>query len=173
MFFASDNSSGAAPAIMAAVAGANDGYQRSYGADALMQRATAQIREVLDALRKEDGYSFIFDIGTQASVIVAADPAISTRTVSGRSGSTSVMPPTLARPPSRLAEHPATQEVAHLGVGEPMTEQVGRAVSSRCPCWRARRPTRCGCSRAPTSARVSTLSVGVGRRSSAALRVGG
>jgi Skp family chaperone for outer membrane proteins len=28
------------------------------------------------ALRKEDGYSFIFDIGTQASVIVAADSTL-------------------------------------------------------------------------------------------------
>ncbi len=31
MFFASDNTSGAAPEIMAALARANEGYQRSYG----------------------------------------------------------------------------------------------------------------------------------------------
>ena len=42
----------------------------------LVQPMMAQIREVLDALRKEDGYSFIFDIGTQASVIVAADSTL-------------------------------------------------------------------------------------------------
>jgi len=42
----------------------------------LVQPMMAQIREVLDALRKEDGYAFIFDIGTQASVIVAADSTL-------------------------------------------------------------------------------------------------
>lgn len=42
----------------------------------LVQPMMNQIREVLDSLRKEDGYSFIFDIGTQASVIVAADSTL-------------------------------------------------------------------------------------------------
>ena len=36
MRFASDNTSGAAPEIMAAILKANDGYERSYGADAAM-----------------------------------------------------------------------------------------------------------------------------------------
>lgn len=49
MFFASDNTSGAAPEVMAALARANDGYQRSYGADVGMERATALVREVLEA----------------------------------------------------------------------------------------------------------------------------
>lgn len=42
----------------------------------LVQPMMNQIREVLDALRKEDGYTFIFDIGTNASVIVAADSTL-------------------------------------------------------------------------------------------------
>lgn len=42
----------------------------------LVQPMMTQIREVLDALRKEDGYSFIFDVGTNASVIVAADSTL-------------------------------------------------------------------------------------------------
>ncbi len=42
----------------------------------LVQPMMNQIREVLDSLRKEEGYSFIFDIGTNASVIVAADSTL-------------------------------------------------------------------------------------------------
>ena len=44
MYFTSDNASGAAPEIMAALARANDGYARSYGADAIMDRVRDQIR---------------------------------------------------------------------------------------------------------------------------------
>ena len=39
MRFASDNTSGAAPEVMAALVKANEGYERSYGADAAMARA--------------------------------------------------------------------------------------------------------------------------------------
>lgn len=49
MFFTSDNASGAAPEIMAALQAANAGYARSYGADALMDRVRAQVREVFEA----------------------------------------------------------------------------------------------------------------------------
>ena len=42
----------------------------------LVQPMMTQIREVLDTMRKEDGFSFIFDIGTNASVIVAADSTL-------------------------------------------------------------------------------------------------
>lgn len=42
----------------------------------LVQPMMNQIREVLDALRKEEGFSFIFDIGTNASVVVAADSTL-------------------------------------------------------------------------------------------------
>jgi threonine aldolase len=41
MRFASDNTSGAAPEVMAALLKANEGYERSYGADAAMARVTA------------------------------------------------------------------------------------------------------------------------------------
>jgi threonine aldolase len=49
MWFTSDNASGAAPEIMAAVVAANDGYARSYGADDLMAHVTAQMRAVFEA----------------------------------------------------------------------------------------------------------------------------
>ena len=49
MRFASDNTSGAAPEIMAALIRANEGYERSYGADAAMERVTAQVREIFGA----------------------------------------------------------------------------------------------------------------------------
>lgn len=39
----------------------------------LVQPMMNQIREVLDALRKEEGYAFIFDVGASGSPIVAAD----------------------------------------------------------------------------------------------------
>ena len=44
MFFASDNTSGVPAEIMAALARANDGYARSYGADDIMARLTARLR---------------------------------------------------------------------------------------------------------------------------------
>jgi threonine aldolase len=49
MRFASDNTSGAAPEVMAAVLKANEGYERSYGADAAMARVTALVREMFEA----------------------------------------------------------------------------------------------------------------------------
>lgn len=41
----------------------------------LVQPMMVQIRETLEALRKEEGYAFIFDVGASASVVVAADSA--------------------------------------------------------------------------------------------------
>lgn len=49
MHFASDNTSGAAPEILAALVAANEGHVPSYGADPLTQRATARLREVFEA----------------------------------------------------------------------------------------------------------------------------
>jgi threonine aldolase len=49
MRFASDNTSGAAPEVMAALQRANEGYERSYGADAAMGRVTALIRDIFEA----------------------------------------------------------------------------------------------------------------------------
>ncbi|HEY5545887.1 MAG TPA: OmpH family outer membrane protein [Gemmatimonadaceae bacterium] len=39
----------------------------------LIQPMMAQIREVLDAIRNEDSYTFIFDVGNDPGLIVAAD----------------------------------------------------------------------------------------------------
>ncbi|MEI4473651.1 threonine aldolase family protein [Frigidibacter sp. MR17.24] len=49
MFFASDNSSPAAPQVMAALAAANEGYAMPYGRDAIMDRVRARIREIFEA----------------------------------------------------------------------------------------------------------------------------
>lgn len=49
MFFTSDNASGAAPQVMAALQAANAGYACSYGADALMDQVRTQVREVFEA----------------------------------------------------------------------------------------------------------------------------
>ena len=49
MFFASDNTSGAPPEIMAALLKANEGYDRSYGGDRLMAEVTARIRTLFEA----------------------------------------------------------------------------------------------------------------------------
>lgn len=49
MFLASDNTSGAAPEVIAALLRANDGYARGYGADAIMDRVRAQVRAIFEA----------------------------------------------------------------------------------------------------------------------------
>lgn len=49
MFFTSDNASGVAPQVMAALAKANEGYEKSYGTDAIMDRVRAQIRAIFEA----------------------------------------------------------------------------------------------------------------------------
>lgn len=53
MRFASDNTSGAAPEIMAAIVKANEGYERSYGADAAMARVTELVRDLFEAPEAE------------------------------------------------------------------------------------------------------------------------
>ncbi len=49
MFFASDNASGVPPQVLAALARANDGYTKSYGADTIMDGVRARIREIFEA----------------------------------------------------------------------------------------------------------------------------
>lgn len=49
MFFASDNTSGAHPNVMAAIAAANDGYAMPYGNDAIMDEVREQIRTIFEA----------------------------------------------------------------------------------------------------------------------------
>ncbi len=66
MWFTSDNASGAAPEVMAAVTRANDGYARSYGADALMDRARDLVREVFEA---PDAAVYLVSTGTVANAL--------------------------------------------------------------------------------------------------------
>ena len=69
MFFASDNGSGAAPEIMAAVQRANEGYARSYGADALMDLVRDRIRDVFQA---PEAAVYLVATGTAANALSMA-----------------------------------------------------------------------------------------------------
>ncbi|MGR3465805.1 threonine aldolase family protein [Limimaricola sp.] len=53
MQFASDNAGPAHPSVIEAVARANDGYQRAYGAEAAMERVQGRIREIFEAPEAE------------------------------------------------------------------------------------------------------------------------
>ena len=66
MWFTSDNASGAAPEVMAALARANDGYDRSYGADAIMDRVRAQLRDLFDA---PEAAVYLVSTGTAANAL--------------------------------------------------------------------------------------------------------
>ena len=66
MFFTSDNASGAAPEIMAAIATANDGFARSYGADHLMTAVQSQIRQIFQA---PDAAVYLVATGTAANAL--------------------------------------------------------------------------------------------------------
>ncbi len=63
--FASDNSAGAHPAVLEALAAANQGYAEPYGADALSRRAADRIRAALDA----DAEVYFTWGGTAANVL--------------------------------------------------------------------------------------------------------
>ena len=69
MRFASDNSSGAAPEVMAALLRANDGFERSYGADAAMGRVTALVREAFEA---PEAAVYLVATGTAANALALA-----------------------------------------------------------------------------------------------------
>ena len=69
MFFASDNGSGVAPDIMAAILRANDGYARSYGADPIMDRVRSQIRSLFDA---PEAAVYLVATGTAANALAIA-----------------------------------------------------------------------------------------------------
>lgn len=69
MFFASDNTSAAAPEIMAALARANEGYARGYGADALMERVRDKVRAVLEA---PEAAVYLVATGTAANALALA-----------------------------------------------------------------------------------------------------
>ena len=69
MHFASDNSSGVHPDIMAALARANDGYARSYGADPIMDQVRSQIRQTFDA---PEAAVYLVATGTAANALSIA-----------------------------------------------------------------------------------------------------
>ena len=69
MFFTSDNASGAAPEIMAALTRANTGYARGYGADEIMARVTRQIRDLFDA---PEAAVYLVATGTAANALALA-----------------------------------------------------------------------------------------------------
>lgn len=69
MFFTSDNGSGAAPEIMAALTQANTGFARGYGADEIMTRVTAQIRHLFDA---PEAAVYLVASGTAANALALA-----------------------------------------------------------------------------------------------------
>jgi outer membrane protein len=60
----------------------------------LVQPIMAQVRQVLDSVRVQEGYTFIFDVGTQVGVIVAADKSLDiTEKVIARLKPVSATPP--------------------------------------------------------------------------------
>ncbi|MEY4984684.1 MAG: hypothetical protein RIR62_2950, partial [Pseudomonadota bacterium] len=69
MFFTSDNASGVPPEVMAALHCANEGFQRSYGADDIMARVTARVREVFDA---PEAVVHLVATGTAANALAIA-----------------------------------------------------------------------------------------------------
>jgi threonine aldolase len=69
MFFTSDNASGAAPEIMAAVQRANEGFTRGYGAEAAMARVTARLREVFE---HPEAAIYLVPTGTVANSLALA-----------------------------------------------------------------------------------------------------
>jgi threonine aldolase len=69
MFFTSDNASGAAPEIMAALTRANDGFARSYGADDIMSRVIKRVRHVFE---HPDAAVYLVSTGTAANSLALA-----------------------------------------------------------------------------------------------------
>lgn len=69
MFFKSDNGSGVAPDILAAILRANDGYAGSYGADAIMDRVRAQVRTLFEA---PEAAVYLVATGTAANALSIA-----------------------------------------------------------------------------------------------------
>ncbi len=69
MFFASDNTSAAAPGVMEAVLRANTGYAMGYGNDATMAEVTAQIRRVFEA---PEAVVHLVSTGTAANALALA-----------------------------------------------------------------------------------------------------
>lgn len=69
MNFASDNAGPVHPSVMAALARANEGYARAYGADAIMDRVRARIRELFEA---PEAAVYLVATGTAANSLLLA-----------------------------------------------------------------------------------------------------
>ncbi|WP_102107888.1 threonine aldolase family protein [Oceaniglobus roseus] len=69
MFFASDNAGPAHPSVMQAMVDANSGYMGSYGADPIMERVRAKIREVFEA---PEAAVYLVATGTAANALLLA-----------------------------------------------------------------------------------------------------
>lgn len=69
MHFASDNTSGVAPQIMAAMSAANEGHVPSYGADAVTEAAVARIRALFEA---PEAAVYFVATGTAANALSCA-----------------------------------------------------------------------------------------------------
>lgn len=69
MFFASDNGSPVPAEILAALSRANEGYARGYGADEIMARVTARIRDLFQA---PEAAVYLVPTGTSANALALA-----------------------------------------------------------------------------------------------------
>jgi threonine aldolase len=78
MHFASDNAGPVHPAVMDALAMANDGYAPAYGAEAAMADLTARIRDLFEA---PDAAVFLVPTGTAANALLLATLAEPWQTV--------------------------------------------------------------------------------------------
>ena len=78
MYFASDNSGAALPAVMSAVNDANSGYCASYGDDALMDGVRARIRDLFEA---PEAAVYLVATGTAANSLALATLAQPWQTV--------------------------------------------------------------------------------------------
>ncbi len=67
MFFASDNAGPAHPSVLDALATANEGYRKAYGAEAEMDAVRAQIREIFEA---PEAAVYLVATGTAANSLI-------------------------------------------------------------------------------------------------------
>jgi outer membrane protein len=93
-----------------------DYQNRARMLDSTMQDRQAQlvkpimerVQKVIETIRAEDGYAFILDVGSQASVVVAADKNLDlTDKVLARLKTMPVTPATSTTPPKTLVPQPA------------------------------------------------------------------
>jgi threonine aldolase len=72
MYFASDNSGPAHPAVLAALAEANQGYSKGYGDDPIMATVRSRIRDIFEA---PEAAVYLVGTGTAANALILATMA--------------------------------------------------------------------------------------------------